>query len=154
MRVKEPLLAAIAWAATTAGVAAEDVKVSVTQRGLWDIAVSKPGQRSGIMQSHGLKLEILYTSGGAKSQQALVAGSVEIACGGGIEWAIGAYAKGAPLRIIGSEMIGSPDTYWYGVADSPIRSIRDAAGKAHQLVSDFETAQGANTGRSRCIGGL
>src|SRR5207302_260682 len=35
----------------------------------------------------------------------------------------------APLRIVGSEMIGSPDTYWYVVAKSPIRSMADAAGK-------------------------
>src|SRR5262249_58131162 len=78
---------------------------------------------------HGLALEILYTSGGAESQQALVAGSVELACGGGIEGAIGGFSKGAPLRIIGSEMIGSPDTYWYVVSSSPIRSMKDAGGK-------------------------
>ena len=34
---------------------------------------------------------------------------MDIACGGGIESAIGAFAKGAPVRIIGSAMIGSPD---------------------------------------------
>jgi NitT/TauT family transport system substrate-binding protein len=109
--------------------AAQEVKISVTQRGLWDTAVSELGQRAGLMKKHGLDLDILYTSGGAESQQALLAGSVELACGGGIEGAIGAYAKGAPLRIIGSEMIGSPDTYWYVVASSPIQSIKDAAGK-------------------------
>jgi NitT/TauT family transport system substrate-binding protein len=122
------LIMTIALAGSTAA-GAEDVKISVTQRGLWDTAVSELGQRAGIMKKHGLNLEILYTSGGAESQQALLAGSVELACGGGIEGAIGAYAKGAPLRIIGSEMIGSPDTYWYVVANSPIRSIKDAAGK-------------------------
>jgi NitT/TauT family transport system substrate-binding protein len=108
---------------------AQEVKISVTQRGLWDTAISELGQRAGIMKRHGLTLEILYTSGGAESQQALLAGSVELACGGGIEGAIGAYAKGAPLRIIGSEMIGSPDTYWYVVTNSPIQSMKDAAGK-------------------------
>lgn len=118
-----------AWLAGSMAAAAEDVKISVTQRGLWDTAVSELGQRAGIMKKHGLTLEILYTSGGAESQQALLAGSVELACGGGIEGAIGAFAKGAPLRIIGSEMIGSPDTYWYVVANSPIRSIHDASGK-------------------------
>jgi NitT/TauT family transport system substrate-binding protein len=54
---------------------------------------------------------------------------VDLSCGGGIEGAIGAFAKGAPLRIVGSEMVGSPDTYWYVLADSPIRSLKDAAGK-------------------------
>ena len=47
---------------------------------------------------------------------------MDIACGGGIESAIGAYSKGAPVRIIGSAMIGSPDTYWFVPANSPIRS--------------------------------
>ncbi len=33
------------------------------------------------------------------------------------------------MRIIGSAMIGSPDTYWFVVANSPIRSLADASGK-------------------------
>src|SRR5262245_19874487 len=122
--------ASAGWLVVGTPVGAEDlVKISVTQRGLWDTAVSELGQRAGIMKKHGLTLDILYTSGGAESQQALIADSVELACGGGIEGAIGGYAKGAPLRIIGSEMIGSPDTYWYVVANSPIRSLKDAGGK-------------------------
>ena len=54
---------------------------------------------------------------------------MDIACGGGIESAVGGYAKGAPVRIIASAMIGSPDTYWFVPANSPIKSLRDAAGK-------------------------
>jgi NitT/TauT family transport system substrate-binding protein len=54
---------------------------------------------------------------------------MDIACGGGIESAVGGYAKGAPLRIIASAMIGSPDTYWFVPANSPIKSLRDAAGR-------------------------
>jgi NitT/TauT family transport system substrate-binding protein len=54
---------------------------------------------------------------------------MDIACGGGIESAIGGFSKGAPVRIIGSAMIGSPDTYWFVVANSPIKSLADAAGK-------------------------
>ena len=58
-------------------------------------------------------MEILYTRGGPDAHQAVISGSMDIACGGGIESAVGAYAKGAPVRIIGSAMIGSPDTYWF-----------------------------------------
>jgi hypothetical protein len=54
---------------------------------------------------------------------------MDVACGGGIESVIGAYSRGAPLRIIGSEMIGSPDTYWYVPSNSPIKSLADASGK-------------------------
>jgi len=71
----------------------------------------------------------LFTQGGPEAYQAVISGSMDLACGGGIEGAIGAFAKGAPLRIIGSEMVGSPDTYWYVVAGSPIHSLKDAGGK-------------------------
>src|SRR5262249_59065663 len=107
----------------------EPLKSAVPQRGLWDTAVSELGKRSGIMKKYGIDLEILYTSGGAESYQAVIAGSMDVACGDGIEGGISAYAKRAPIRIIGSEMIGSPDTYWYVRADSPIRSLKDASGK-------------------------
>lgn len=122
------LAVAAALAASTAA-ADELLRIAVPQRGLWDTAVSELGKRSGIMKKFGLDLDILYTSGGAESYQAVIAGSMDVSCGDGIEGGIGAFAKGAPLRIIGNEMIGSPDTYWYVRADSPIRSLRDAAGK-------------------------
>jgi NitT/TauT family transport system substrate-binding protein len=123
------LLALAVLAFWRSATAEETFKISVPQRGLWDTAVSEMGRRSGIMQKYGLDLEILYTSGGAESQQAVISGSMQLSCGGGIEGAVGAYSKGAPLRIIGSEMIGSPDTYWYVRADSPIRSLKEASGK-------------------------
>jgi NitT/TauT family transport system substrate-binding protein len=109
--------------------ALDTLKVAVAQRGLWDTAVTELGQRSGILAKRGIAVEILYTQGGPEAHQAVISGSMDIACGGGIESAVGAYAKGAPVRIIASEMIGSPDTYWFVKADSPIKSLRDAAGK-------------------------
>jgi NitT/TauT family transport system substrate-binding protein len=112
-----------------AACAQELLRTAIPQHGLWDTAVSELGKRSGIMKKYGLDLEILNTSGGAESYQAVIAGSMDVSCGDGIEGGISAYAKGAPLRIIGSEMIGSPDTYWYVRADSPIRSLKDASGK-------------------------
>jgi NitT/TauT family transport system substrate-binding protein len=105
------------------------LKVSVPQRGQWDTSVTELGMRAGIFKARGLDIEVLYTQGGPESHQAVISGSMDLACGGGIESAVGAYSRGAPLRIIGSEMIGSPDTYWYVAARSPIKSIRDAAGK-------------------------
>jgi NitT/TauT family transport system substrate-binding protein len=109
--------------------AGELLKVAVPQRGLWDTSPTELGQRAGIFRKRGLEIEILYTQGGPESQQGVISGSVDLACGGGIEATIGAYGRAAPVRIIGSSMIGSPDTYWYVLANSPIRSLRDAAGK-------------------------
>jgi NitT/TauT family transport system substrate-binding protein len=105
------VLAAIAVAGAPA-VAQEKLRVSVPQRGLWDTGVSELGRRAGIFKKHGLDLEILFTSGGAESQQAVIGGSMDIATGVGVSGAIGAFSKGAPLRLIGSEMIGAPDLYW------------------------------------------
>src|SRR6266480_6558584 len=123
------ILALTLTAASGAPVAAELLKVSVPQRGQWDTSVTELGMRAGIFKRYGLDIEVLYTQGGPESHQAVISGSMDLACGGGIESAIGAYSRGAPLRIIGSEMLGSSDTYWYVVARSPIRSLRDAAGK-------------------------
>jgi NitT/TauT family transport system substrate-binding protein len=109
---------------------AEDLlKVAVAQRGQWDTAITELGERSGIFKRRGIAVEVLYTQGGPEAHQAVISGSMDIACGGGIESAVGSFSKGAPVRIIGSAMIGSPDTYWFVVANSPIRSLADASGK-------------------------
>src|SRR5271154_7645434 len=115
-------LAAIAAAGAPA-VAQEKLRVSVPQRGLWDTGVSELGRRAGIFKKHGLELDILFTSGGAESQQAVIGGSMDIAAGVGVSGAFGAYSKGAPLRLIGSEMIGAPNLYWYVAPNSPIKTI-------------------------------
>ena len=107
--------------------AQETLKVAVPQRGAWDTAVPELGQRGGIFKKHGLSLEILYTQGGPESIQAVVSGSMDIGTGVGVSAALGAFSKGAPIRLIGSEMIGSPDLYWYVPAASAIRKTEDLA---------------------------
>ena len=56
--------------------------------------------------------------------------------------AFGTFGKGAPIRIISSEIIGSPDLYWYVPASSPIRKIEDLNGKtvAYSLVGSSSHA--------------
>ena len=124
-------LCAVAIIAGAAGQAlAEDVlKVAIPQRGAWDAGVAELGERGGIFKKHGLKLEILFTQAGPESIQALIGGSIDIATASGVSAAIGTFAKGAPIRIIGSEMIGSPDLYWYVPTASPIKTIQDFNGK-------------------------
>jgi NitT/TauT family transport system substrate-binding protein len=123
------LAAALACVALPDARAEDLLKIAVAQRGQWDTAIAELGQKSGIFKKRGIALEILYTQGGPEAHQAVISGSMDIACGGGIESAIGGYAKGAPVRIIGSAMIGSPDTYWFVTANSPIKSLADASGK-------------------------
>lgn len=109
--------------------AQEVLKIAVPQRGAWDTAIPELGQRAGIFKKHGMTLEILYTQGGPESIQAVVSRSMDIGTGVGVSAAVGAFAKGAPIRVIGSEMIGSPDLFWYVLPASPIRKIEDLNGK-------------------------
>jgi NitT/TauT family transport system substrate-binding protein len=87
------------------------------------------GQRCGIFKKYGLPLEILYVQAGPESIQAVIGGSMDIATAAGVSAAVGTFAKGAPIRIIGSEMIGAPDLYWYVPVNSPIQRIEDFNGK-------------------------
>src|SRR5262244_4156748 len=117
-------LALLGSAVATA--AAEDVlKLAVPQRGAWDSGIPELGLRGGIFKKHGLSLEILYVQAGPESIQALIGGSIDIATASGVSAAVGTFAKGAPIRIIGSEVVGSPDLYWYVPANSPIRKVED-----------------------------
>ena len=109
--------------------AQEVLKIAVPQRCAWDTAIPELGQRAGIFKKHGLTLEILYTQGGPESIQAVVSRSMDIGTGVGVSAAVGAFAKGAPIRVIGGEMIGSPDLFWYVLPASPIRKIEDLNGK-------------------------
>jgi len=120
----------IATFAMTYAVAAEDlVKVAVPQRGTWDTSVPELGQRGGIFKKYGITVEILYTQAGPEAIQSVIAGSMDIATASGAAAAIGTYAKGAPIRLIGSEIIGAPDLYWYVLPNSPVKAIADINGK-------------------------
>src|SRR5437016_1312884 len=124
------LLATLAALAIVAGAprgaySQETLKVAIPQRGAWDAGVAELGQRGGIFKKHGLDLEILYVQAGPESIQAVIGGSMDIATAAGVSAAVGTFAKGAPIRIIGSEIIGAPDQYWYVRADSAIRKIED-----------------------------
>ena len=85
----------------------ETLKVAIPQRGAWDAGVAELGQRGGIFKKHGLDLEVLYVQAGPESIQAVIGGSMDIATAAGVSAAVGTFAKGAPIRIIGSEMIGA-----------------------------------------------
>src|SRR5437868_1475021 len=105
------------------------LKVAVPQRGAWVAGLTELGKRGGIFKKHGLDVEVLYTQAGPESIQALVGGSIDIATASGVSAAVGTFAKGAPIRIMGSEMIGAPDLYWYVPSNSPIRKVEDFNGK-------------------------
>jgi NitT/TauT family transport system substrate-binding protein len=57
----------------------------------------------------------------------VISGSVDIGMSAGTLGVLGAFAKGAPVRIVGAQATGD-DAFWYVRADSPIRSAADIRG--------------------------
>src|SRR5262245_18561127 len=119
------LVAAAMLTAPVESRAQETLKLAVGQRSLWDTSVSELGQRAGIFKKHGLNLEILYTQGAGETQQAVIAGSVDVGVGAGVMGDLSAYSNGAPVRVIGAEITGAGDLFWYVKGGSPIKSIKD-----------------------------
>lgn len=83
----------------------------------------------GFFKKHGLDLEILYTNGGGETLQAVISGSVDIGIGAGTGGVLGAFAKGAPVRILLGGATGASDLYWYVPAGSPLKSFKELDGK-------------------------
>ncbi len=140
--------------------AQDKLKLALGQRGNWDTAIAELGQQAGIFKKRGLELEILWTQGAGESQQAVISGSVDIGLAGTLA-ALGAFQKGAPLRIIAAEATGAAD-FWYVRADSPIKTIKDLGGKTiaystngastHTLVLAF-LKEGGAAGKPVATGG-
>ena len=126
-RLLAALLAVLSFA--TVARAEDTLRLAIGQRGNWENSVSELGQDAGFFKKHGLVLDLLYTEGGGQTQQAVISGSVDIGIGVGSYGVLGAFGKGAPLRIIGNSTDGAHDLYWYVRADSPVHSPADAAGK-------------------------
>lgn len=104
------------------------VKVAIGQRGNWDTSVMHLGDKAGIFKKHGLTLELLYTSGGGETQQAVLSGSVDVGTAAGVMGVLSAFSKGAPVRIIGAQATGAAD-FWYAKTDSSIKTLKDTDGK-------------------------
>jgi NitT/TauT family transport system substrate-binding protein len=123
-------LAIAAAAATIAqaspGAADDLVKMTIGQRGNWDTSITHLGEKAGIFKKHGLQLEMIYTSGSGETLQPVIAGGVDLGLAVGTLGAMAAYAKGAPVRIIGAQATGAAD-YWY--AKNPdIKTLKDTNG--------------------------
>jgi NitT/TauT family transport system substrate-binding protein len=113
-----------------AACAQDDLKVAVGARGVGETFVAELGQNAGIFKKHGLALEILYTQGGGETQQVVISDSAQIGVATGFLGALGAFAKGAPLRVIGATFTGGSQLFWYVPAGSPIRTLKDTEGKS------------------------
>jgi NitT/TauT family transport system substrate-binding protein len=118
-----------AFAHSNAARAQDSLTLAVGQRGNWATSVAEVGQRAGIFKKHGITLELLYTQGSGETQQAVIAESVDIGIAAGTMGVMSAFAKGAPVRMIGAETTGASDLFWYVKTASPVRTIKDFDGR-------------------------
>ncbi len=139
------IIAVVFAAALPVAHADDTLKVAAGQRGNWDTSIAEVGQRGGIFKKHGINLEILYTQGGGETQQAVISNSVDIGVATGIMGVLSAFSKGAPVRIIGAETTGASDLYWYVVATSPIKSLKDTDGKTIAYSTNGSSTHGVVT---------
>src|SRR5258707_4966466 len=110
-------------------IAQDQLKLAVGARGVGETFVPELGQNAGIFKKHGLALDIFYTQGGGETIQVVISNAAHIGVAIGFLGTIGAYAKGAPVRVIGSTFTGGQQLFWYVRADSPIKTLKEAAGK-------------------------
>ncbi|HEY6703221.1 MAG TPA: hypothetical protein VI010_03930 [Xanthobacteraceae bacterium] len=88
------------------GRAQDQLRVAVGGRGIGETFVTEVGDKAGLFKRHNLALDIFYTDGGGETQQAVISNSAQIGVASGFLGAIGVFAKGAPVRIIGGSSTG------------------------------------------------
>lgn len=109
--------------------AADKIKVAISSRGLWPALISEFAEEQGINRELGIEASFVGAAGGNEPVQALATKSVDFACSVGIQGVIAAFAKGAPVHIIGSSFTGTSDVFWYVRSDSPVTDVKDLSGK-------------------------
>jgi ABC-type nitrate/sulfonate/bicarbonate transport system substrate-binding protein len=155
-RVLTFLVALVLAAAVPRAVAAETLRIASPQRGSWEGAIPELGKEAGIFQKHGLDLDILYTQGGGETLQVVVSGAVDIGLSAGTLGTLGAYAKGAPVRIIAASSTGSREVFWFVPAGSALKSMRDINGQSIAYSTAGVTRQRAEVHqavRAQCAAG-
>jgi NitT/TauT family transport system substrate-binding protein len=136
MRTKLAVAALLGTLAQEA-LAADTLKLAIGQRGLWDSSFAEIGMQFGLFQKHGLELQVFYTSGGGETQQAVISGSADIGVSPGTLGVLGAFSKGAPIRIIAGEATGTAE-YYFVKADSPVQ--KDFKGTKPEMTLAYSTA--------------
>jgi NitT/TauT family transport system substrate-binding protein len=122
--------AVVIFALIPAAVYAEDtLRIAIGARNTFADQVSEVGQSQGLFKKHGLNLELIDPPAGGETLTTVIAGTADVGASAGTLATLAAFAKGAPIRLIGSAMIGSQE-FWYVPARSPIRSLKDAVNKS------------------------
>jgi NitT/TauT family transport system substrate-binding protein len=113
-----------------AALADDTVRCTIGLKDDWDTMVVQHGIDQGFFKKAGLNVVPTYTEGGSDTIQIVATGTADIGIATGITAAIGAFAHGAPIKILNAEMTGASDNYWYVEAESPIKTMADMNGKS------------------------
>jgi NitT/TauT family transport system substrate-binding protein len=121
---------AVAVALMIAGGAASaqtTLRLGKAQANQFAFAPADVGVDTGIFKKHGIDLEISAFTGDAKEMQALTAGSLDIALGGGPAFAT--IIEGVPMKAVAAEA-NAPNTIMLVVLkDGPIKTVDDLKGR-------------------------
>jgi NitT/TauT family transport system substrate-binding protein len=110
--------------------AGEILNVAVPDRGAWDSSYTELGLQQGFFKDERLDVRITYMADEAALESVLVSGKVDIAVGAGFADILGAWAHGAPVKIISPESTGAADVFWFGKIAGPVASVGDLHGQA------------------------
>src|SRR5690242_5079568 len=112
-------LTALLCAAPDFAAASEIVTVAVPDRGAWDSFYTAFGLEQGFFKQEGLDVRVTYAADEAELERLLVSGAVDIAVGAGFVDILGAWAHGAPVRIISPQSTGAADVFWFAKIAGP-----------------------------------
>ena len=128
------VLAAMLVALAFQACAADKVDVGKAVQDVWLYTPVDVGIEQGLFAKQGLDVEISILSGGAKLQQALLSGSIDIGLGGSQAMALS--VKGAPTIAVAA-LAGPPAGFSILVLpDSPIKKVADLKGKTIGFASN------------------
>lgn len=99
------MMLALTLLAAVSAQAAEKLRIGKPEATGFDFAPVEIGIETGIFAKRGIEAESIAFGGAAREQQALIAGSIDIALGSGLELA--AIVKGAPEKAVAA-MYGAP----------------------------------------------
>ncbi len=110
-----------------------NVRVGQPQAGTFQFVPLQVGIQTGIFKQHGVAVEVASFAGGPRVQQALTAGSIDIAIGSGPELAF--VAKGVPEIGIAAMADAPYSVVLAALKDGPVKSAEDLKGKAVSISS-------------------
>ncbi len=124
--IKKLMIAAAGLAVVASpALALEKVRLVNSTKVVFETEHPYAAKENGIFKKYGLDVSIIHGSGGAASLQTVITGSQDVVWGNGVLGVLSAYSRGAPVRILGSNIRGVGDLYWYVKIDSPIKKFTD-----------------------------